>query len=247
MPKTLDVHSLEDALDIDDESEFKSFHYNISKHLNPIVVARIMQNPPHNPGFCFSPLEYEDKDGFGGYLHFSPVLMRDLIEWYEKFKSSEHQWGRMSLYRPSARKISWQTPTSGGAGIDFHLQSSASDDLEPGSHATGDVFHVTQDDKPIRKPPFLTLSDLMGSLDHAWDEWIDAEYEEHYLSHDGEGCDFDMGIPPPRCLMSNNEDDGVDLGSDKKGEDEDENERVTFGTKMAMENHIDRAAWAASF
>jgi hypothetical protein len=200
------------------------FLYNISKHLHPIVVARIMQHPPDDARYQFEPIAGGlnagmDTDGFGGYLHFRPILIRDPRHWYEKNKSTEHIWGQISLYRPDARKITWQTGNSGGAGIHFTREAVRIGHPHSRSH---DCIV-----KKAEQPLILTLGDLMNGLDSAWKNWIESEEDEHYFSHDGAGCDLDQGIPGKGCLES------------AKME-----ENPTFETMMTMEEHIEQAIQA---
>jgi hypothetical protein len=207
----------------------KRYNYNVSKHLHPLVVARIMEHPPDDPRFEFDPLQNMQEDDFGGYLNLRPVLLRDLMRWYERNKATEHIWGSMSLYRPDARKVCWEIPITGGAGIPVDFEAVS---------VTAEVYSClyTGYRWEVNKAPgqalVLTVGDLMKKLDYAWNEWLDSEREEHYLSHDGQGCDFDKGIPGERCL---------DRDDDKKS-----SSRPTFGEKMTMEEHIERAMTEAS-
>jgi hypothetical protein len=230
--------------DTEKDYENKRYIYNLSKHLNPIVVARIMQHPPEDPRFSFDPLSCMDKDGFGGYLNFCAILLRDLMQWYKNNKATEHIWGHMSLFRPDARRVSWETPTSGGAGIPFILEAVRTKNPDAKRYRAAYMRGISVN-KKTGKPLILTLSDLMGRLDDAWDAWIESEREEHYCSHDGGVCDFDQGIPSERCLESENEEDEVEKHDDEDEENE-EGEETTSGTKMTMEEHIERAVIEAS-
>jgi hypothetical protein len=124
------------------------------------------------------------------------------------------------------------------AGIPLNFEAVRNEDPDAGKNSMVYFGNDVQFIKRPGQPLFLTLSDLMGRLDAAWLRWVESEHEEHYFSHDGEGCDFDQGIPPENCLVSDNEEDG------EEGHDEGE-EEMTFGTKMTMKEHIDRAVFAA--
>jgi hypothetical protein len=207
----------------------KRYNYNVSKHLHPIVVARIMEHPPDDPRFEFDPLQNMQEDGFGGYLNFRPVLLRDLMRWYERHKATEHIWGSMSLYRPDARKVCWELPDSEVASIPVNFEAVS---------VTAEVYSClyTGYRWEVNKAPgqalVLTVGDLMKKLDYAWNEWLDSEREVHYRSHDCDSCDFDKGIPGEGCL---------DRDDDKKS-----SPRPTFGEKMTMEEYIERAMTEAS-
>jgi hypothetical protein len=227
--------------------ETKRFNYNISKHLNPIIVSTIMQRSPDMPRYWFDPLQDMEKDGFGGYFNFYPVLLCDLRRWYKKNRATEHLWGNMSLYRPDARKIRWEMPMTGDAGIPLRMEAVRTEDPEPYS---SDFFgNDVQVNRKSGEPLVLRLSDLMGRLDDAWHRWIDSEQEEHYCSHDGGVCDLNQGIPGESCLDSADDEDGEEEEdeNDEDGEEEDEEEEeVTIGTKMTMEEHIEKAMFTAS-
>jgi hypothetical protein len=221
--------------------ERKRYNYNVSKHLNPIVVAMIMQHPPDSPSNSFDPLKKMDEDGFGGYFSFRPILLRDLMQWYERNKTTEHIWGQMSLYRPDARRIDWSLPLTSCAGLRLEIEAVRTEDPNAEVYSTDFGGIEVRVNKKPGEPLVLKLSDLMGLLDVTWKRWIESEHEEHYLSHDGAGCDFDMGIPGHECLESDEEEDGED---GEEGEEEEKGE--TFGCKMSMESHIDWAVISAS-
>jgi hypothetical protein len=233
------------------DSKLDSYVHNISRHLNPIVVASIMEYPPDNVSFIFGMPSINgygftfDLNKHSGYLDMRPIILRDLKNWYQKHKASENVWGTMPLYRPDARKIAWELGTSEGAGIPFVLEAVHDPDLflDDRILTYEDPLHVK---KATEKSTYLTLSDLMQRLGDEWRNWIDSEREEHYLSHDGAGCDFDQGIPGDGCLESDQEDD-IEEGQFAPDEEEEEaEERVTFGCKMSLEEHIDQAVLAAS-
>ena len=242
---------LGDEWDYEDEVayETKRFRRNIANHVNPIVAAKILENPPDDPRNCFHPEENMEQDGFGGYLHFTPLILRELLGWYKKHESSEHVWGHMSLLRPDARKISWSIPTSGGAGIPFHLEAYRDDDPDAGTYSRNGFGNGVRVNMGPERALILTLSDLMGRLESEWEGWIESEHEEHYLSHDGGVCDYDQGIPAERCLRSDDEDENEGMnGEPESGDEEDEeSDRMeTSGYKMTMEEHIEQAIMAAS-
>ncbi|PVH99200.1 hypothetical protein DM02DRAFT_615232 [Periconia macrospinosa] len=210
----------QDYSDIAKEYEMRRYVYNLSKHLHPIVVARIMKKPPQDPSYCFEP-DKSEENGYGGYLNLPPVLIRKLRKWYENNKHTEDEWGHMSLYRPHSRRIRWETPNSGGAGIPFELDV----DFLIGKASIG---HDNKSNEHRKRLDYLTLSDLFGALDRQWEEWLESERDEHFFSHDAGVCDLDMGLPAQSCLEYDSED-----------EDEDEeNERSQVGYKMTMEEHI---------
>lgn len=220
--------------------ESKRLVYNISKHFHPIVVARFMEDVPSPSSHHYDPLQDMKQWGFGGSLHFRPVLIRALMRWYEIHKSSETKWGHMSLCRPPSRRISLETPCSDDAGIPFTLEARLDEERHGIRYDSDYRHHDYVAYKNPGEPLMLTLSDLMANLSQMWDEWIDSEHEIHYLSHDGSGCDYDKGIPGTGCLNSDAEDEDDD---DDEGE---EWERETFGFKMSMEEHIDQAVMEAS-
>lgn len=210
-----------------EEVDYNTRRYlsNVSRHLHPVILVNVMKHLPKDPRYSFDPVPRSKKDGFGGYFNLRPVLLRDLMQWYERNKATEHIWGGMSLYRPDARKVDWSMPDSEDAGITVQLKAVARKDGDPtfaGFH--GWYFDVI---KEPGQPLVLTLGDLMKKLDWAWTRWMDSEHEVHYLSHDGEGCNFDRGIPGQGCL-------------------EEAEEYRTFGTKLTMEEHIEQAIAKAS-
>ncbi|KAL1591363.1 hypothetical protein SLS60_012062 [Paraconiothyrium brasiliense] len=217
----------------------KQYIDNVSKHLHPVIVANIMKDLPDDPKFSFDPNQDMDQWGFGGYFVFRPVLLRALHDWYEKHKSSEHVWGHISLYRPQSRRCNWSVPDSDDSGIQFELEVRHVDERDAGRDTedySGNIVINKGPDEPL----FLTLSDLLRRLDELWDRWIDSEREVHYLSHDREGCDYDLGLPD-YCLESSDEEEDYDE------EDEDEKiEGIKFGEKMTVEEHIDACVRRAS-
>jgi hypothetical protein len=229
--------------------EAERFNYNISKHLNPIIVSTIMQRAPDLPRSWFDPLQDMEKDGFGGYLNFYPVLLRDLRRWYKKNRATEHIWGNMSLYRPDARKIRWEMPMTGDAGIPLRMEAVRTEDPDA-EHYSSDFFgNDVLVNKSSGEPLVLKLKDLIGRLDAVWDRWIDSEREEHYCSHDGGVCDLDQGIPGESCSYADNEEDGEeeeDKDDEDVEEEDEEEEETTIGPRMTMEEHIERAMIAAS-
>jgi hypothetical protein len=219
---------------VHDDYEQKRYIYNVSKHLHPILVGKILQHQPKDPSCNFDPLCDMEKYGFGGRLTLRPILLRGLKQWYEKHRNTEHLWGNASLYRPDAREISWEIPDSGGAGIPLHLEAVHDEDSDHEFYTSPSG----QVSKRLGQPLVLTLSDLMRRLDEAWERWLESELQEHYLSHDGAGCDFDKGIPAASCLTWQYTQEDYD--------DPYVTIRPTFGTKMTMEEHIKQALLAAS-
>lgn len=210
----------------------KRYIYNVSKHLHPVIVSNIMKNLPQDPIYSFEPLRGMDKNGFGGYFKLIPALLRDLRRWYERNKATEHVWASIPLYRPNARKVSWSLPDSGGGRIPVELEAFPGNPEEGNANYPRYAFRVK---KGPGEPPVLTLGDLMSKLDCAWERWMDSEREIHFLTHYDQGCDLDQGIPSEDCLKS------------EDGDEEDEyGERVTFGTKMTMEEHIEQAMCVAA-
>ena len=222
----------------EEEESNSSFYYNVSKHLNPVIVACIEEINPTSLDYWFDPTKNMETDGFGGYMHFPPTLLHALMQWRDRNASSQHVWGSMSLYRPNARKMCWEIPTSGGAGIPFHMEAVPKDDPNAGTYSHCYAANDVSVNKIAGQPLFLTLGDLVGRLDMEWHRWIDSEQEEHYCGHDGGVCDLEEGIPGDGCLESDNEEDD--------GDDEDCGKMETSGRKMTMEEHIERAMEAAS-
>jgi hypothetical protein len=233
MPKTLDYLKYDD--DAKKDFEKVCYIHNVSKHLHPILVSRDMHYMPEDPS-CdhFDPLLEMDEYGYGGSFRFRPILIRDLAKWYAKHKSTEHIWGHMSLYRPEAREISWELPGSERGWIPLHLEAVHDEDPDHEFYTTPSG----QVSKRPGQPLVLTLSDLMRRLDVAWERWLESEGQEHFLSHDGAGCDFDQGIPAASCLTWEYTQEDYD--------DPYVTIRPKFGTKKTMEEHIERALLAAS-
>jgi hypothetical protein len=59
-------------------------------------------------------------------------------------------------------------------------------------------------DKEPGTPLVLTVSDILKRLGDEWEAWLYVEHENHYFSHDGEGCNFSVGVPPESCLRGDN-------------------------------------------
>lgn len=204
-----------------DKSKEADYHrrryiYNVSRHLNPIVVSRIMKNMPQDPRFSFDPEPRNEGESYGGYFNLRPVLLRDLVQWYEKNKDTEDNWGHMPLYRPESQKIRWSVPCSDDAGIPFELQAKA------GSLG-------------------LTMKDLMDNVGSLWWRWKESEVQIHYLSHDAGYCDFDQGFPE-RCLDS---DDEEEEEVDEDDEDYCGKEEK-LGVKRTVEEHLEQCVKKAS-
>ena len=188
-----------------------------------------MKDLPQDPRYSF-----DRRDARGEwYLNFRPVLLRDLVQWKEKHKDSEDCWGKLSLYRPDARKINWEVPCSDDSGIPF--------ELEAVYEGEDNEKRIPQNQKVVEKKKgenlALTMSDLMGELDALWFRWQDSERETHYLSHDAGDCDLDQGFPE-YCLESSDEED--DDG------DEDGCRRERMGTRMTREEHLEQCIRNAS-
>ncbi|KAH7387006.1 hypothetical protein DE146DRAFT_759405 [Phaeosphaeria sp. MPI-PUGE-AT-0046c] len=150
--------------DVSDPAYRVRYISTISTHLHPIVVANIMKHLPKDPRFSFDPLNNMDLDGFGGYFNMSPVHLRDLMQWYERNKATEHIWGDMSLYRPEACRVCWEMPDSEGAGIPVRLEAVPTKVTDPNSDYTGWGFEVNK--KPAQSL-VLTVGDLMRKMDYA--------------------------------------------------------------------------------
>lgn len=208
------------------------FIRNVAQHLHPIVVVNIMKHLPEDTCYSFDPVNKIDTDGFGGYLNLRPVLLRDLMQWYEKHKTTTHIWGNMPLYRPDARKVCWEIPDSEGAGIPVHLEAIPNKAGTYNPNHSGRDFKVN---KAPGQPLVLTVGDLMRKLDYAWSQWMDSERENHYLSHDTGVCDLNQGIPDEYCL-----------GSEDEDEDDGGKRRAACRTKLTMAEHIQQAIEAAS-
>ena len=193
--------------------EQERFRYNVSTHLNPVLVRIIMKHVPDDPRFCFDlePKSYGG-DERGPYYSFRPDVLRDCLHWFEKHEDSMDQWGGMSLYRPDVKKINWEIPCSDDSGIPVQIEAT------PGDGDEGKV----------------TLEDLMTQVGYLWLRWQESETETHYLSHDAGECDLDQGFPQ-YCLESSDDEEG-----DEDDEDED-CKRIKLGTKMTLEEHLEQA------
>jgi hypothetical protein len=230
------------------DSELDCFFYNVSEHLNPVVVASIMENPPSDASFTFGKYggtgcgySYSfDPHAHSKKFDMSPIILRSLRSWYEQNKASEYVWGAMPLYRPDARKISWVLKVSGGGGIPFGLKAVHGPESVPDDRTLifDDPILV---EKATEESTYLTLGDLLQRVEDVWNDWIESEQEEHDLSHDGLGCDLVRGIPGDFCLEFDKE-DGEEEGQFASDEEEEAAEqRVRFRRKVALEEYIDRA------
>ncbi|KAF2443280.1 hypothetical protein P171DRAFT_432576 [Karstenula rhodostoma CBS 690.94] len=191
------------------DHETKRYLSNITRHLNPIIVGRALEDIPRNAGSCFDPIQDMDKDGFGGYFNFRPVHIQALCQWYEANKDTESRWGHLSLYRPETRKISWDVPCTDDSGLPFSLKAKSNDDPD----YTGNGVVVVN--KRPGEPLFLTVGDLLANVGDLWEKWLDYERETHYLSHDGEGCDSSLGLPDDCISFDDNEDQEEDSKENK--------------------------------
>lgn len=210
---------------------------NISRHVHPIVVARELESA--SPDASFDPLRHMEKDGFGGHFTFRPIVIHDLMVWYEKHKATEHIWGSMSLCRPDARVIHWEASDSTGNIVPrMKLQAVRTDESGTGDFAAKQEGDGTVIYKRYPQPLVLTLSDLMRWLNYAWHLWIEQEHGEHDRWHEGGGgCMGNKGIPRDDCLRSDDEGDGTDP---------DYVPCAKYGPRMTMEEHIEEAMEAAS-
>lgn len=84
-PDDLTGHATkQDNQECNKDHDMKCYLYNISRHLNPIVVPEIMRNPPRDPRDPFNPLKTMEQTGFGGSLTLRPVVIRKVKQWYAK-------------------------------------------------------------------------------------------------------------------------------------------------------------------
>lgn len=223
-----------------DYDPYKWYIDNLSRHVHPIVVARDMQSCPQGPSDSFDPLRNMAEDGFGGYFEFRPILIRELMAWYKRNKATEHIWGRMSLCRPGARVVHWEASDSTGNTVPrMKLQAvrieCPDNELCPAKQGSNETLVYKHPGQPL----ILTLSDLMGWLDHAWHLWLEAEHQEHdfWYSNDS-GCMGDKGIPREECLRSDNGEEEID--------DEDYVPCEKHGPRRTMNEHIDMRVDACS-
>jgi hypothetical protein len=220
-------HVKPDDLMVEDDSsatkdyETKRYLYNIAKHLNPVIVARIMEDVPRDPRFSFEPDKDIETHGFGGYFNFRPVLLQALVRWYNANKTSESKWSHLSLFRPEARRIAWEVPSSDDSSSPFRLEAKLNDDLDAKRHKKDYMGHDYVVNKRPGEPLFLTLDDLLANVEHLWEHWLDSERETHYLSHDSGGCDSYLGLPDS-CISSN---------SDEENDEDEDEEMEEFGGK----------------
>ena len=238
-----------DILDREGRDEFQKqyekhqFYTNINRHLHPIIAAKVFELAPEDPRYGFDPL-YDKDQGWGGYLDYKPKLIRALQAWYEKYQHTEHIWGKISLYRPAAKKINWQITTSGGAGLNQRFEAKRCvEGAEEGYES--DYMH---NDILVKKrgvgEPYLTVSDILGRLDESWEKWIESEHDEHYFSHDGQGCDWDEGVPPMSCYLWEDEEEEDDDEDDEDDEEGGESERQRLedpGENLTREEREERA------
>lgn len=190
------------------------YTYLISKHLHPIFAAAALENSLSEYRRTYS-FELFKPDGSLDYFTLRPVVMRPLLKWYAANKHTENAWGHMALFRPHAESLNWETSMTDGAGVPFHLNVES---------CRRPNFFSPADEKPEEQPPFLTLSDLFRVLGRHWRNWVDAENETHYLSHDGEGCDVDEGMPGDLCLKRYYRIGGYEDSDEDTEDDEDDEE-----------------------
>jgi hypothetical protein len=221
-----------------EEQERLRYIYNVDKHLHPIIVSRTLKNMPETRSYSFEPDEYKDEDGFGGTFSFLPVLLQDLLEWYKENKHTEEKWGNQSLIRPDARIISWSIPSSDDGSMPFRLVAMRTDDPETSKY---DSHRLVAKKEPW-EPLVLTVGDLIGFLDELWDRWKESERQVHYLSHDGQGCDYDQGLPDC-CLDSDEEDMEIDSEDEEAGAVWDNTKK---GYKMTADEHVQDCVKRAS-
>lgn len=119
----------------------------------------------------------------------------------------------MSLWRPRHRKISFEVPCSDDSGIPFTLESGYNDDPDAERYSTNynDLAYI------VNKRPgeafFLTVGDLLANMGAFWEYWLESERDIHYHSHEGPGCDSDVGLPD-RSICSDNKEDEQDVAED---------------------------------
>lgn len=205
-------------LDAEVDNCDKCYGYNISRHLHPVVAACFMEYPSTEieDSFLINPDE-NMKGEFWARLPMNSVILRALIDWYQKNKDSEHIWGHISLCRPSVHKVKWELLNSDGSGISTDLEARYTENMKPEGYSS---YSSTVDKEP-GTPLVLTVSDILKKLGGEWEAWLDGEHENHFFSHDGEGCNLSVGVPPERCLRGDNKSESEsesELESEKLGD-----------------------------
>lgn len=187
--------------DAEVEHHDKCYRYNISRHLHPVFAACFMKYPStyFEDSFLINPNE-NMKGEFWARLPMNSVILRALIDWYQKNKDSEHIWGHISLCRPSVSKVKWGLSNSDGSGSSTDLEARYTENMKPEGYS---AYSPTVDKEP-GTPLVLTVSDILKRLGDEWEAWLYVEHENHYFSHDGEGCNFSVGVPPESCLRGDN-------------------------------------------
>lgn len=204
--------------------ESEAFEYNTSRHLHPVIAARV--NGGYNTELEDSILIDPNQDprhGFQASLPMNPMIIREILNWYEQHKGSERKWGHISLFRPEVYMVCWGLSFSDKGGMSIEVRAKEnSDHQEMTGRSTGSV---------------LTVGEFVRRLSKIWEAWIEEEHEVHYLSHDGPACDLDRGIPPEECLRQEFEHIVIDEGAE-----EDEHDK-TIDRMLEME--MDRRIWNA--
>jgi hypothetical protein len=201
--------------DVTKEFGTKRFLYNIGRHLNPVIVARVMEDIPRDPSYSFDPARDLEKYGFGGYFNFRPVLVQALLRWYNANKASEDKWTHVSLFRPEAHRLSWEVPGSDDSIFTFRLEAQHNEKPDAQRYARHFMGHDYVANKRPGEPLFLTLRDLLGNLERLWERWLDNEREIHYMSHEGGGCDS-VGLPDHSVSSDSDGDEDMDEDMDDK-------------------------------
>ncbi|KAJ4286977.1 hypothetical protein N0V90_012858 [Kalmusia sp. IMI 367209] len=161
LPESWELRSLYLYCSEDEQARSaRRFIRNISQHLNPVLVARTMQDFPDDTRHMYG----------GEYLSFRPVLIQSLMNWHEANKDSKATWADMPLCRPETDVVRWETNVEDEAGVPFTLQARYPDDPEAQSNS-GEFVAKKQSGEPL----LLTLGDLLEHLPSQWERWIDWE------------------------------------------------------------------------
>ncbi|KAF2447899.1 hypothetical protein P171DRAFT_429495 [Karstenula rhodostoma CBS 690.94] len=171
----------------DDAYVERAVVYNISKHLNPVLVRCFMQHMPTKLRFVY----------FDDYLSLNPACLRALMYWYEAHKERENVWGHMALCRPDVSAIRWGTGASDDSGIPLELEALHDEDADSSYKIS--LLRRGQAYKRPGEPLVLTLRDLMRSVKWQWKRWLESEMKLHDRRH-GRGCDHAGGLPQERCF-----------------------------------------------
>lgn len=217
-----------------DKDNDPDFLARISEQFNPIFIASIKRDPLIQSSFSSD----------GDFVTLRPVVLRALAQWFETHKESEEKWGCIPLIRPNVEKVAWDLPFSDcESSVTFRLEARHAEKPEDEGKVLRRVTY-----RKAGESLALTLRDLMRAAAWQWEEWLDHEREIHYLSHDGEGCDSDCGLPDEDCLERQYEDPSdEDSDGDGDGRDHGECEKLReYMLKINLERAINSCVKRAS-